>query len=254
MKTLSTVFIGFFLYILSINNSYAYPTSYELLGGSSIEINGTVSSLTGSFSFDPGIILLANPLPSLPLGYTINDPISYTLNNISMHGGGQNIISGSFQYEYNFPVNYNHVKSVSSSILQMDEIAIDQSVLESTSTTVTYMNRSLIPLNIFDTDYNLIKYDDPDSFPWPSEILFTYQLTEKVFSGVKVDPLSGVLVQGGWDIQLESTETVGTLSIHAVNTAPVPLPGAAWLFGSGLASLFAMVRQTSNKQITVAAK
>ena len=233
MKKLTYLMAVVFFSIITTSNSYGYSDYYELLNDSTIEINGTISSLSGSFSFSKNFLLINDP------NYIPPDPLYYNVINIDITGGGEDVQSSNFQY--NVPLLWGHVSTANGMIQEMHDVPVNQVILSSTPETVTFINKVLVPTNILDTQYNYTS--SSLSGYQPDEVLFNYLLTEMTFSGVYVDPSSGQIVPGGWDINLDSSDVIGSLSIHAANVSPVPLPGAVWLFGSGLASLVVMNRK-----------
>lgn len=93
MKTLTSSLLAQLLFILTVQNSYSYTNSHELLPDSTITIDGVSSSLSGSFNFGPSHIILVLPSGEILPQYgtisltewNINLDSSETTGTLSIH-------------------------------------------------------------------------------------------------------------------------------------------------------------------------
>ena len=227
-------------------------TSYALMEGSTIEIDSNPVALTGQFS------LVTNTLILIVAGKLIptSDLLKYSLDDIELQGGDISLTGRQFDYFYPgsiFPGSNISYNATIGAISSMAPVSVSNEILQETYNSRTVLSTSLTPINPLDSQYNYFSNIDSEDY-LPDEVLLSYllkQSTERYWSET-IDPecLESVSIPCGTSVglyhELISSNTVGSITIHAHKISPVPLPAAAWFLGSGLVGLVSFHRKKSN--------
>jgi hypothetical protein len=228
-----------FFLISAANAAYSYSANYTLLSDSTFEANGLSSSLTGTFSFAPLVLMGEDGLIIPVEGFS-----DFNLGDLTLSSeDGTNItqdFSGFGEHDIYFPgifpvISTTHsMADTESGFDTMNTIYINRTYLtEPTENNLYFVDLYLAPLYADDTEYNYFDGFDSKTDVNPDEVYFTYQLVETTYTAVKTGLSDEEIEQ--WIATAESSQVIGTLTIHGVNT--VPVPGSALLLLSGFLGL-----------------
>lgn len=212
----------------------AIPLTYQL-DSSSLFVHGTDSeSLSGNIALD---FPLGLPPTGYPLSFNfVNMDLSTDASNIVMIGKNPNV-----EFYLGRPLGGVSDIDLNSdnSISNMYDVNLELSQTAAGTTYYEYHELWLTPVEATEPSFNRMLFLPSEMLP--SNFVLTYELHEIISRADQaVYPLGVIGIP--WIYSIVSDQLLGTLTISA-SVSPVPIPAAAWLFGSGMIGLAGIARR-----------
>lgn len=238
MRTIATI-VTILVLSFYCDHVQAYQKLYEVTNGQLSLAGGPAESIQGTLTIKSPLVFVEGHEGDI----IYPEPPMYKYSDINLTSSSHSMFLSNVDYVpsvvYGTLMDFGYLDQ-NENQLEMSTVVLEREIIEEwfvgNRKYWKFTDRTLVPVNSSDQNDNALAYDENLEY-YPSNIHFTYDYRVSIHVVYENSPNAGGIVFPVYGHETESDVSIGILAFDAI---PVPIPGAAWLLGSGMLGMIGL--------------